>query len=227
MDDSPHRLDPRIARSETAIRNALLEQLRSGRNFTSLTVSEIAEHANVTRKTFYARVGSLDQLVERMVLDLFKEISSQIDDRMLIMPVVGNTLSIMVLGQCEEHKAVLAPLVRRCSASLFMEPLSEVLAHMLARVTEVNQTPKLEPVEQAYLVAAIALQILSIRYWSRGYRRLCRPAALNQRHRLKVDLASAIAVPDHSLRKLVYNTYPPPNHTHEAHEQAQRRSLGP
>ena len=156
MDDSPHRLDPRIARSETAIRNALLEQLRSGRNFNSLTVSEIAEHANVTRKTFYARVGSLDQLVERMVLDLFKEISSQIDDRMLIMPVVGNTLSIMVLGQCEEHKAVLAPLVRRCSASLFMEPLSEVLAHMLARVTEVNQTPKLQPVEQAYLVAAIA-----------------------------------------------------------------------
>ena len=156
LDDSPNRLDPRIARSETAIRNALLEQLRSGRNFNSLTVSEIAEHANVTRKTFYARVGSLDQLVERMVLDLFKEISSQIDDRMLIMPVVGNTLSIMVLGQCEEHKAVLAPLVRRCSASLFMEPLSEVLAHMLARVTEVNQTPKLEPVEQAYLVAAIA-----------------------------------------------------------------------
>ena len=156
LDDSPNRLDPRIARSETAIRNALLEQLRSGRNFTSLTVSEIAEHANVTRKTFYTRVGSLDQLVERMVLDLFKEISSKIDDRMLIMPVVGNTLSIMVLGQCQEHKAVLAPLVRGCSASLFMDPLSEVLAHMLARVTEVNQTPKLQPVEQAYLVAAIA-----------------------------------------------------------------------
>ena len=156
LDDSANRLDPRIARSETAIRTALLEQLTSGRNFTSLTVSEIAEHANVTRKTFYARVGSLEQLVERMVLDLFKEISSQIDDRMLIMPVVGNTLSIMVLGQCEEHKAVLAPLVRGCSASLFMEPLSEVLAHMLARVTEVNQAPKLEPVEQAYLVATIA-----------------------------------------------------------------------
>lgn len=156
LDDSSNRLDPRIARSEAAIRNALLEQLRSGRNFTSLTVSEIAEHADVTRKTFYARVGSLEQLVERMVLDLFKEISLQINDPMLIMPVVGNTLSIMVLNQCEEHKAVLAPLVRRCSASLFMEPLSEVLGHMLARVTDVNQTPKLEPVEQAYLVATIA-----------------------------------------------------------------------
>ena len=164
LDDSSNRLDPRIARSEAAIRNALLEQLRSGRNFTSLTVSEIAEHADVTRKTFYARVGSLEQLVERMVLDLFKEISLQINDRMLIMPVVGNTLSIMVLNQCEEHKAVLAPLVRRCSASLFMEPLSEVLGDMLARVTDVNQTPKLEPVEQAYLVATIASVIHGVLY---------------------------------------------------------------
>lgn len=57
-------LDPRIARSQGAIRGALLAELRAGRAFTSLTISEIAEQAGVTRKTFYARAGSLEQLVE-------------------------------------------------------------------------------------------------------------------------------------------------------------------
>jgi AcrR family transcriptional regulator len=153
---SPNRLDPRIARSEAAIQNALLEQLRSGRGFNSLTVSEIAEQASVTRKTFYARFGSLEQLVERMVLDLFSEIESRMDDQMLIMPVMDNTLSMMVLKECEEHRAILAPLVRYCSASLFVEPLNEVLTRLLERITGVNDTPKLDEVDQAYLVATIA-----------------------------------------------------------------------
>jgi AcrR family transcriptional regulator len=156
LDPSLNRLDPRIARSESAIRNALLEQLRSGRGFNSLTVSEIAEQAGVTRKTFYARFGSLEQLVERMVLDLFTEFESRMDDQMLIMPVVNNTLTMMVLNQCEEHRAVLTPLVSHCSASLFMEPLSKVLTRLLERVTGVNDTPKLDEVDQAYLVAMIA-----------------------------------------------------------------------
>ena len=149
-------LDPRIARSQGAIRGALLAELRAGRAFTSLTISEIAEQAGVTRKTFYARAGSLEQLVEGLVYDLFKEISSRIDDQQLLMPIMRNTLSVAVLQHCQAQKAVLGPLVRQCSASLFMKPLSEVLAEMLDRVTNVNQTSALGSVEQSYLIATMA-----------------------------------------------------------------------
>ena len=153
---SPVRPDPRIVRSESAIRYALLEQLSSGRDFNSLTVSEVAARAGVTRKTFYARFGSLEQLVERMVLDLFSEIALQMDDQMLVMPVTDNTLSTMVLKACAARKSALAPLVRYCPASLFIEPISVVLASVLDQVIRVNNTPELDEIDRAYLVATIA-----------------------------------------------------------------------
>lgn len=156
FNQSPNRLDPRVARSERAIHEALLTELSSGRDFNSLTVSELAQHAGVTRKTFYARVGSLEQLVEGLIYQLFRDIASRIDDEGLKMPIVGNTLSVSILQYCKAHQRVLGPLVRQCSASLFMKPLSEVLTQMLGRVTQLNQTPALESVVQAYLIATIA-----------------------------------------------------------------------
>lgn len=152
----PVRVDPRIVRSESAIRHALLEQLRADRDLSSITVSKISEQAKVTRKTFYARFGSLEHLVERIVLDFFSEIAARIDDQMLVMPVMDNTLSMMILEECQEQRAVLVPLIRYCSASLFVEPLSEVLAGVFTRIARVNQTPELDEIDQAYLVATIA-----------------------------------------------------------------------
>ena len=131
FNQSWHRLDPRVARTEHAIRNALLTALNSGRDLASLTVSEIAEQAGVTRKTFYVRVGSLEQLVESVVYDLFQDIALEIDDERLKMPIVRNSLSMSVLHYCQTHQSVLGPLVRQCSASLFMKPLSKVLTQML------------------------------------------------------------------------------------------------
>ena len=78
--------DPRIARSEATIRAALLGLLADGRSFESLTVSEVAGAAGVTRKTFYARFGSLEGVVQRVVADLFTAIVEQLDDDVLRLP---------------------------------------------------------------------------------------------------------------------------------------------
>ena len=75
---------------------------------------------------------------------------------------MGNTLSVTILDYCKAHQRVLGPLVRQCSASLFMKPLSKVLTQMLERVTAVNQTPTLGSLEQAYLIATIASVIHGI-----------------------------------------------------------------
>ena len=148
--------DPRITRSEQAIQNALLGQLRLGRSFSSLTVSEVADLSGVTRKTFYARFGSLEQLVERMVHDLFSELTSQVNDVMLKLPMTDNTISMMVFAGYRAHQSTLEPLIQHCPAGLFVDPISQVLVQLLDRAVKVNKVSPLSEVDEAYLVAMLA-----------------------------------------------------------------------
>ncbi|MEZ5557767.1 MAG: TetR/AcrR family transcriptional regulator [Pseudomonadales bacterium] len=170
--DVPPRPDPRIVRSERAIQEALLEALRDGRDFSALTVSEIAAKAGVTRKTFYARFGSLEQVVQRTVQNLFSGIAARIDDELLRLPLADNSLAMLVFKAHEEHQATLAPLVRHCSAGLFVEPVSEVATLLLDRVIQVNHLPPMNEAEHAYLVATVASMVHGVlSVWARrGFR---------------------------------------------------------
>lgn len=152
----PTRIDPRIARSESSIQQALIEQLQAGQAFTALTVSEVAAIAGVTRKTFYARFGSLEQLVERMVFEIFSEIAARIDSEMLVMPISDNTLSMMVFESYETHQEILEPLIRYCPSGLLVEPLGRVITEVLHRTVAVNKAPPLDEVDEAYLVSTVA-----------------------------------------------------------------------
>jgi len=152
----PNRTDPRIARSESSIQQAVIEQLQAGQVFSSLTVSEVAAIAGVTRKTFYARFGSLEQLVERMVFEIFSEIATRIDNEMLVMPISDNTLSMMVFESYETHQKVLEPLIRYCPSGLLVEPLGRVITQVLRRTIAVNKAPPLDDVDEAYLVSTVA-----------------------------------------------------------------------
>jgi AcrR family transcriptional regulator len=156
------RPDPRIVRSETAIQAVVLELLRSGREFSSLTVSEIAAQAGVTRKTFYARFGSLEQVVSRTVEDLFTEIAAGIDDEMLRIPLADNALAISVFNAYDENRMLLAPLIRQCPAGLFIEPVSTVVTRLLDRVITINHALPMKEPEQAYLVATVASTLYGV-----------------------------------------------------------------
>lgn len=154
--DISERPDPRIARSEIAIQTALLDQLQQGRSMSSLTVSEVAEHAGVTRKTFYARFGSLEHLAERMVYDLFSDIEATIEDPMLQLPLQDNRLSLLVFEGYQAHQSTLAPLIQHCPAGVFITPVSAVIRRLLIRAVAVNKAPAMSEVGEAYLVAMLA-----------------------------------------------------------------------
>ena len=147
--------DPRIARTREAVQRAVLELLRSGRDFRSLTVSEVAKLAGVTRKTFYSRFGSLEQVVDELVLDALSSISGQIDDAMLEFPLQDSSLAMLVFEAYQQHQEVLAPLIRHCPASLFMKPASSIFANLLERATQVNGLLPMPKIEQEYLVAMV------------------------------------------------------------------------
>ena len=64
------RTDPRITRTEQAFEQAIVE-LASRRPVSQITVADLAEHAGVTRATFYNRCSSpLDLLIQVLHADL-------------------------------------------------------------------------------------------------------------------------------------------------------------
>ena len=151
--------DPRIVRSKAAIQQALLNQIAIGRDFESLTVSEIAERAGLTRKTFYARFGSLGQVVESVIIELFSDIASRIDDTMLRIPMTNNSGSMLVFRAYEAQREILAPLVRHCPTALFIKPVGFVVSNLLQRTIAINDLQPMNEADEAYLVAVIASTI--------------------------------------------------------------------
>lgn len=151
--------DPRIIRSKAAIQQALLNQIAIGRDFESLTVSEIAERAGLTRKTFYARFGSLGQVVESVIIELFSDIASRIDDTMLRIPMTNNSGSMLVFRAYEAQREILVPLIRHCPTALFIKPVGFVVSNLLRRTIAINDLQPMNEADEAYLVAVIASTI--------------------------------------------------------------------
>ena len=148
--------DPRIIRSKAAIQQALLNQIAIGRDFESLTVSEVAERAGLTRKTFYARFGSLGQVVESVIIELFSDIASRVDDTMLRIPMTNNSGSMLVFRAYEAQREILAPLIRHCPTALFIKPVGFVVSDLLRRTIAINDLQPMNEADEAYLVAVIA-----------------------------------------------------------------------
>jgi AcrR family transcriptional regulator len=148
--------DPRIIRSKAAIQQALLNQIAIGRDFESLTVSEVAERAGLTRKTFYARFGSLGQVVESVIIELFSDIASRVDDTMLRIPMTNNSGSMLVFRAYEAQREILEPLIRHCPTALFIKPVGFVVSNLLRRTIAINDLQPMNEADEAYLVAVIA-----------------------------------------------------------------------
>lgn len=151
--------DPRIVRSEAAIREAVLVRLQAGRSFESLTVSEIADAAGVTRKTFYARFGALERVVFRIVAELSQGIIDDLDDEMLRLPRSMDSAAAKVFRAYATHQDVLGPVVERCPTGLVLEAVTHVADRMLDRVVAVNGLAKLDDARRDYLVTVVASMV--------------------------------------------------------------------
>ena len=151
--------DPRIARSEAAIREAVLACLRTGRRFESLTVSEISDAAGVTRKTFYSRFGSLERVVFRIVAELSQQIVDDLDDEVLRLPRRAHSAASDVFRAYASHQDVLGPIVAQCPAGLVLESVTHVADHLLDRVVALNGVTDLDAARRDYLITVVASMV--------------------------------------------------------------------
>ncbi len=146
-------LDPRIARTRLAVQMSVVKLLSAEHPFSALTISEVAVDAGVTRKTLYARFGSLEQVVKDVAFSMFEEIAKTISDDMVKVPLSESALTPLVFRAYDQHQAILTPLLKYCPAFLFVEPCREVIGKLLDRTISVNQFRPLPAFEREYLIA--------------------------------------------------------------------------
>ena len=146
-------LDPRIARTRMAVELSVIKLLSEERPFTTLTISEVAKAAGITRKTLYARFGSLEQVVKGMASSMFEEIADNITNDMLKVPLSNSVLTSVAFRAHEQHKSTLMPLLKYCPSFLFLDPCREVTGELIDRIISVNHFHPLPAFEREYLTA--------------------------------------------------------------------------
>jgi AcrR family transcriptional regulator len=153
MDEPRQILDPRIARTRTAVELSVIKLLSEERPFTTLTISEVAKAAGITRKTLYARFGSLEQVVKGMASSMFEEIADNITNDMLKVPLSDSVLTSVAFRAHEQHKSTLMPLLKYCPSFLFLDPCREVTGVLIDRIISVNHFHPLPAFDREYLTA--------------------------------------------------------------------------
>ena len=153
MGETRQILDPRIARTRTAVELSVIKLLSEERPFTTLTISEVAKAAGITRKTLYARFGSLEQVVKGMASSMCEEIADNITSDMLKVPLSNSVLTSVAFRAHEQHKSTLMPLLKYCPSFLFLDPCREVTGGLIDRIISVNHFHPLPAFEREYLTA--------------------------------------------------------------------------
>ncbi|MFT7686616.1 MAG: AcrR family transcriptional regulator [Candidatus Azotimanducaceae bacterium] len=153
MNQPKQTLDPRIARTKAAVEMSVLKLLSEGHPFTTLTISEVAKTAEITRKTLYSRFGSLEQVVKEMASGMFEEISGEITNDMLKVPLSDSALTSVVFRAYEQHKSTLTPLLKYCPSFLFLDPCRQIIGELLDRIISVNNFHPLPAFEVEYMTA--------------------------------------------------------------------------
>lgn len=151
--ETRRRLDPRVAKTRRAVERSVVKLLSEARPFSTLTISEVAKVAGVTRKTLYSRFGSLEQVVKEMAASMFEEIADSVSNDMLKVPLSDSVLTTVAFRAQEKHKSTLMPLLKYCPSFLFLDPCRAVTGELLDRIISVNHFHPLPALEREYLIA--------------------------------------------------------------------------
>ncbi|MGG6310304.1 TetR/AcrR family transcriptional regulator [Paenibacillus macerans] len=73
MHQTESKTDPRILRSKSALRDALLK-LMAQKPFNAITITDIVKQAKYNRGTFYANYGTKEDLLDDMIADKIQDL---------------------------------------------------------------------------------------------------------------------------------------------------------
>lgn len=150
--DTKPAVDKRIQNTIQATENALIELLAEGQTHSNITVTLLASRAGITRKAFYDRLGSVNQVFVNLAEKIFLDTVKLVKDEELKLPLAQSSLAITLLSSFTSHSFDVLLVMRNMPRELFDSAAREATSSIMKRALQVNGIYGLTPTESDYLV---------------------------------------------------------------------------
>lgn len=126
-------LDRRKKKTHLAIENALLELMKE-KNIDSITVSELAEKADINRKTFYNNYASVDEVFQEIEEKITNFIFDSLPDKITIENEIEiYHLFLDLTTIIEDKRAILNQVFQRHNATILLQRMQEQIFPYIER----------------------------------------------------------------------------------------------
>lgn len=155
--DTETGMDRRKRKTRIAIENALLD-LMQRKTLDSISISELAEHADINRKTFYNNYNTIEEVIE----GINRKISVHIFDALPEKITIQNEIEIYNLllsftTTIEPHKAILRKMARTSNSLSFIEYFKDqILPYVEQNLDSYHIDPVVVPYVNNYLVNGLS-----------------------------------------------------------------------
>lgn len=123
-------IDRRVARTQAALRGALIRLLRR-KEYADITVQEILDEANIGRSTFYAHCSGKDRLVRLSFRLLRAELVAAVRAEQDPAPLLG--FSLPIIQHLADHRDLYGAFVRGRVQELLFDELRQLVLDLAKR----------------------------------------------------------------------------------------------
>lgn len=157
-------LDRRARKSRQAIFRAF-EVLLGKKSYSSITVGDIIEEADIGRSTFYAHFSTKDDLLDELCGDIFRHVLAPSPEKEHSFAASPEEQLAHILHHLREQQSRLAPLFKSPSSALFWDALrSQVNRYFTEAVGNTIQRRGGVP-DDAYALFLAASLVELVRWW--------------------------------------------------------------
>ncbi len=169
--DMRHSTDRRVVRTRTAIEQAFIELLETT-DYDKITISAIAQTAQINRKTFYLHYASVDELLDQAVENLanrvIDSVSSSFDweDSQAALPALSRAIMVRLSKHADLEANLFSSIELSKVLSMARKPLTQ-------RIERAREERGLDPIPHLQFYVACYLGALFGAYdaWQEGGRK--------------------------------------------------------
>lgn len=147
--------DRRARRSRRSMLEALMDLLKK-KDYASITIAEITDHADVSRPTFYLHFKSKDELLLSYLDGIFEQFADEIDP-LLTGEMINEAVGVQIFAQIRDHVGLLGIFSRARADMVLVERFQQYILHIFQRFLAKNHhqsNPQLLDFVANYLAGA-------------------------------------------------------------------------